>query len=84
MNAHRRNLGGENETSSIVDEVLSRYRPSAPTYKTGEKAPVSGTYTCYRGTMLPPVRIQITKSERFPEAEGVGAHARWQATDAQA
>jgi hypothetical protein len=35
---------------------------------------VADTYTCYRGGKLPSVRTQITKGERFPEAEGAGAH----------
>jgi hypothetical protein len=66
-----------------VDEILSRYRPYGPVFKPGEKAPVSGTYVCHRGTMLPPVRVQLTKSEEFPEAEGLGTHTRWQETNIQ-
>jgi hypothetical protein len=66
-----------------VDEILSRYRPYGPVFKPGEKAPVSGTYVCHRGTMLSPVRVQLTKGEEFPEAEGLGAHTRWQETNIQ-
>ncbi len=68
---------------SSIDEVLSRYRPYGPVYKPGEKAPVSGTYICDRGTMLPPVRIQLTKGDTFPEAEELGAHTRWRQTNIQ-
>jgi hypothetical protein len=69
--------------SQSVDEILSRYRPYGPVFKPGEKAPVSGTYVCHRGTMLPPVRLQLTKGEEFPEAEGLGAHTRWKGTNIQ-
>ena len=69
--------------SPRVDEILSRYRPYGPVFKPGEKAPVSGTYVCHRGTMLPPVRVQLTKGEEFPEAEGLGAHTRWRGTNIQ-
>ncbi|CAA9456052.1 MAG: hypothetical protein AVDCRST_MAG37-3068 [uncultured Rubrobacteraceae bacterium] len=67
-----------------VDEILARYRPYGPVFRPGEKAPVSGTFVCDRGTMLPPVRVQITKGEQFPEAEGLGQHTRWRGTDSQA
>jgi hypothetical protein len=70
--------------SPSVDEILSRYRPYGPVFKPGEKAPVSGTYVCHRGTMLPPVRVQLTKGEEFPEAEGLGVHTRWRETNIQA
>ena len=70
--------------SPSVDEVLSRYRPYGPVFKPGEKAPVSGTYVCHRGTMLPPVRVQLTRGEEFPEAEGLGVHTRWRETNIQA
>jgi hypothetical protein len=66
-----------------IEDVLSRYRPYGPVFKPGEKAPVSGTYVCHRGTMLPPVRVQLTKGEEFPEAEGLGAHTRWHGTNIQ-
>ena len=66
-----------------IEVVLSRYRPYGPVFKPGEKAPVSGTYVCHRGTMLPPVRVQLTKGEEFPEAEGLGAHTRWRGTNIQ-
>ena len=69
--------------SPSVDEIISRYRPYGPVFKPGEKAPVSGTYVCHRGTMLPPVRVQLTKGEEFPEAEGLGAHTRWRGTNIQ-
>ena len=69
---------------SNVEEILARYRSYGPAYKPGEKAPVSGTYICDRGTMLPPVRVQLTKGELFPEAEGLGAHTRWRETNIQA
>ena len=70
--------------SPSVDEVLSRYRPYGPVFKPGEKAPVGGTYVCHRGTMLPPVRVQLTRGEEFPEAEGLGVHTRWRETNIQA
>ena len=44
---------------------------------------MSGTYICHRGTMLPPVRVQLTKGEEFPEDEGLGAHTRWRETNIQ-
>ncbi len=69
--------------SPSVDEILARYRPYGPVFKPGEKAPVSGTYVCHRGTMLSPVRLQLTKGEEFPEAEGLGAHTRWKGTNIQ-
>ncbi len=67
-----------------IEDILSRYRPYGPVFKPGERAPVSGTYVCHRGTMLPPVRVQLTKGEEFPEAEGLGAHTRWRETNIQA
>ncbi len=69
--------------SPSVDEILSRYQPYGPVFKPGEKAPVSGTYVCHRGTMLTPVRVQLTKGEEFPEAEDLGAHTRWRETNIQ-
>ena len=66
-----------------IEDILSRYRPYGPVFKPDEKAPVSGTYVCHRGTMLPPVRVQLTKGEEFPEAEGLGAHTRWRETNIQ-
>jgi len=69
---------------SNTEDVISRYRPYGPVFKPGEKAPVSGTFVCHRGTMLPPVRVQLTKGEEFPEAEGLGAHTRWHETNIQA
>jgi hypothetical protein len=69
---------------SGIDDVLSRYRPYGPVFKPGEQAPVSGTYVCHRGTMLSPVRVQLTKGEEFPEAEGLGSHTRWRETNIQA
>ena len=67
-----------------VNEIIARYRPYGPVFRPGEKTPVSGTFVCDRGTMLPPVRIQLTKGEPFPEAEGLGQHTRWRGTDSQA
>ena len=63
--------------------VLNRYQPYGPVYKPGEKAPFSGTYICDRGTMLTPVRVQLTKGDPFPEAEGLGVHTRWHETNIQ-
>ena len=68
---------------SSVDDILNRYRPYGPTFRPGDKAPTSGTYVCDRGTMLPPVRVQLTKGEEFPEAEGLGSHTRWRQTNIQ-
>jgi hypothetical protein len=69
---------------SSIEEVLSRYRHYGPVFKPGDKAPVSGTYICQRGTMLPPVRVQLSKGDPFPEAEGLGVHTRWYETNIQA
>jgi hypothetical protein len=66
-----------------VEDIISRYRPYGPSFRAGDKAPISGTYVCHRGTMLPPVRIQLTKGEEFPEAEGLGQHTRWRETNIQ-
>ena len=67
-----------------LDDVLARYGHYGPTHKPGEKAPFSGTYVCDRGTMLPPIRVQLAKGEEFPEAENLGAHTRWKHTNIQA
>ncbi|MFL6009788.1 MAG: YjzC family protein [Rubrobacteraceae bacterium] len=67
-----------------LEDILDRYRPYGPTYRPGDKAPFSGTYVCDRGTMLPPVRVQLSRGEEFPEAEGLGPHTRWQGTNIQA
>jgi hypothetical protein len=67
-----------------LEDIIDHYRPYAPTFKPGEKAPVSGTYICDRGTMLPPVRVQLSRGEEFPEAEGLGGHTRWRETNIQA
>jgi hypothetical protein len=69
---------------SSIKEILSRYRSYGPVFKPGDKAPISGTYICQRGTMLPPVRVQLSKGDPFPEAEGLGAHTRWYETNIQA
>ena len=69
---------------SSIENVLSRYRPYGPVFKPGDKAPVSGTYICDRGTMLPPVRVQLSKGDPFPEVESLGAHTRWYETNIQA
>jgi hypothetical protein len=67
-----------------VEDILARYRPYGNTFKPGEKAPFSGTYVCDRGTMLPPIRVQLSKGEEFPEAETLGGHTRWRQTNIQA
>jgi hypothetical protein len=67
-----------------VEDTLNRYRAYGPVFKPGDRAPISGTYFCDRGTMLPPVRIQLTGGEEFPEAEGMGPHTRWRETNIQA
>ena len=67
-----------------VEDILNRYRPYGPVFRPGDKAPVSGTYVCDRGTMLPPIRIQLTKGEEFPEAEGMGSHTRRREKNIQA
>lgn len=66
-----------------IEDILARYRPYGPVFKPGDKAPFSGTYNCDRGTMLPPVRVQLSKGEEFPEAEGVGEHTHWHETNIQ-
>ena len=70
--------------AASIEDVLNRYRPCGPIFKPGDKAPISGTYICDRGTMLPPVRVQLTKGDEFPEAEGLGTHTRWRETNIQA
>ena len=67
-----------------LEDILDRYRPYGPTYRPGDKAPFSGTYVCDRGTMHPPVRVQLSSGEEFPEAEGLGPHTRWRSTNIQA
>ncbi len=66
-----------------MEDILNRYRPYGPVFKPGDKAPLSGTYFCDRGTMLPRIRVQLTGGEVFPEAEGVGPHTRWRETNIQ-
>jgi hypothetical protein len=66
-----------------IDDILARYRPYGPTFKPGEKAPFSGTFVCDRGTMLPPIRVQLAKGEEFPEAEDLRAHTIWKETNIQ-
>ncbi len=70
--------------AASIEDVLNRYRPYGPIFKPGDKAPISGTYICDRGTMLPPVRVQLTKGDEFPEAEDLGTHTRWRETNIQA
>jgi hypothetical protein len=70
--------------ASSLEDILDRYRPYGQTYKTGDKAPFSGTFVCDRGTMLPPVRVQLSRGEEFPEVEGLGEHTRWRSTNIQA
>jgi hypothetical protein len=67
-----------------LEDIIARYAPYGPTFGPGDKAPFSGTYICDRGTMLPPVRVQLSKGEEFPEAEGLGEHTRWRQTNIQA
>jgi hypothetical protein len=67
-----------------LEDILARYNSYGPTHKPGEKAPFSGTFVCDRGTMLPPVRVQLAKGEEFPEAEKLGEHTRWKHTNIQA
>jgi len=67
-----------------LDDILARYRSYGPTFGPGEKAPFSGTFVCDRGTMLPPIRIQLAKGEEFPEADNLGEHTRWKQTNIQA
>jgi hypothetical protein len=67
-----------------LEDILDRYRPYGPTYRPGDKAPFSGTYVCDRGTMHPPVRVQLSRGEEFPEAEDLGPHTRWRGTNIQA
>ncbi len=69
---------------SSLEAILARYRRQGQVYRRGEKAPFSGTYVCDRGTMLPPVRVQLAKGEEFPEAEGLGEHTLWRSTNIQA
>ena len=67
-----------------LEDILNRYQPYGQTYRPGDKAPYSGTYICDRGTMLPPVRVQLARGEEFPEAEGLGEHTFWHGTNIQA
>ena len=67
-----------------VEDVIARYRRLGNIYKPGDKAPFSGTFVCDRGTMLPPIRVQLSRGEEFPEAEGLGSHTRWRSTNIQA
>ena len=71
-------------TDSNLEDILARYRPYGHIYRPGDKAPFSGTYVCDRGTMLPPLRIQLSRGEEFPEAEGLGEHTLWRSTNIQA
>ena len=70
--------------ASSLGDILARYRPYGQIYRPGDKAPFSGTYVCDRGTMLPPVRVQLSRGEEFPEAEGLGEHTHWRSTNIQA
>lgn len=67
-----------------LEDILARYRPYGPTFKPGDEAPFSGTFVCDRGTMLPPIRVQLAKGEVFPEAEGIGEYTHWKETNIQA
>ncbi len=70
--------------ASSLEEILARYRRYGQIYRPGEEAPFSGTYVCDRGTMLAPVRAQLSRGEEFPEVEGLGPHTRWRSTNIQA
>ena len=70
--------------ASSLEEILARYSRYGQIYRPGDKAPFSGTYVCDRGTMLAPVRIQLSKGEEFPEAEGLREHTLWRSTNIQA
>ena len=67
-----------------LDDILARYRHYGPTFAPGDKAPFSGTFVCDRGTMLPPIRVQLAKGEEFPEADTLGEHTIWKETNIQA
>ena len=69
--------------SADLDRILGRYRSYGPSYRPGDKAPNAGTYLCDRGTMNPPVYLQLSKGEEFPEVEGSGEHTRWSQTNIQ-
>lgn len=67
-----------------VEEILARYRPYGPIFKPGDKAPISGTFICDKGTMVPPARVQLAKGEEFPQDESLGEATRWYQTNIQA
>ena len=69
--------------SADLQKVLDRYRPYGTVYKPGDEVPNVGTYICDRGTMLPPVRVQLPRGAEFPEVEGLGEHTRWSQTNIQ-
>lgn len=69
--------------SASLEEILARYKPYGPVFKPGDKVPNSGTYVCDRGTMKPPVRVQLSRGEEFPEVEGLRVHTRWRQTNIQ-
>lgn len=66
-----------------LEKVIARYRSYGSIYKPGDKAPNSGTYICDRGTMLAPIRVQLSKEDDFPEVAGLGEHTRWAQTNVQ-
>ena len=70
--------------SASLEDILARYKPYAPVYKPGDKAPNAGTYICDRGTMKAPARVQLSRGDEFPEAEGLREHTRWSQTNIQA
>ncbi len=67
-----------------LEDILDRYRPYGPVYRSGDKAPFSGIYVCDRGTMLPPVRVQLAFGEPFVETGDFGDNTRWRGTNIQA
>lgn len=69
--------------SDNVQEILARYKPYGPVYRPGEEAPNSGTYICDRGTMMAPIRVQLSKGDEFPQVAGLGEHTRWSQTNIQ-
>ncbi len=69
--------------SARLEDILARYKPYGPVFMPGDKAPNSGTYVCDRGTMKPPVRVQLARGEEFPEVEDLGSNTRWRQTNIQ-
>ena len=70
-----------------VVEHHRRYSPATdPTARSTSRAighRFPATYLCDRGTMLPAVRVQLSKGEELPKVEGLGEHTRWRETNIQ-